>query len=173
MSAGQRADMDRRLLEHVKECFDWAKFGSVMVFLPIERQHEVNTWPLVRWIWEKWPELEVYVPRMAAGELKAVQIGSETTFEENDWGVPEPVGGTALKADEALDLVITPLLGFDLAGNRVGYGGGYYDRFLAVHSSARRIGLGYESFRVGEGVAAEAHDAALQAVITEERIHTF
>ena len=71
----------------------------------------------------------------------------------------------------AYDLIVIPTLGFDLLGNRIGWGGGYYDRLLVTRPKALKIGLCYENNLVRKGIPAEAHDIPLNIVITEEKIH--
>ncbi|GAC1369292.1 MAG: hypothetical protein NVSMB39_0980 [Candidatus Saccharimonadales bacterium] len=140
-----------------------------MLFLPIERQHEINLWPLVRWIWSEHPAVEVYVPRVDGDKIEAVRITPLTKVAGSAFGIPEPVDGDNLESREQLDLILTPLLGFDAAGHRVGYARGYFDRFFATQPMAERIGLGYECLYEPGGIAAEAHDVKLSAVITEDR----
>ncbi len=67
------------------------------------------------------------------------------------------------------DVIFVPLLAFDLAGNRLGYGGGFYDRTLAALPSTTAIGYGYAAQRV-ERVPAEPHDQPLHIVVTEAGI---
>ena len=71
------------------------------------------------------------------------------------------------------DLIIVPTLGFDLLGNRIGWGGGFYDRLLVAQPKALKIGLAFESSLVRKGIPAEPHDIPLNIVITEEKIYKF
>jgi 5-formyltetrahydrofolate cyclo-ligase len=160
-----RAGFDSRIIARCKAELSWNDYERVMLFLPIERQHEIDLWPLMRWIWAQWPAVEVYVPRVAGDAMQAVMITPLTRFSENNFGIPEPASGEVL--DGQLDLILTPLLGFDAAGNRVGYGRGYFDRFFAAQPTAERVGLAYECLYVQEGIAAETHDMALNIIITE------
>jgi 5-formyltetrahydrofolate cyclo-ligase len=82
--------------------------------------------------------------------------------------VPERFG--TLRPDGAVatpDLIFVPLLAFDRAGRRLGYGGGYYDRTLGAHPGVPAVGFGYAAQEV-PAVPAEAHDVALGAIFTEE-----
>ncbi|HVQ44449.1 MAG TPA: 5-formyltetrahydrofolate cyclo-ligase [Candidatus Saccharimonadia bacterium] len=173
LDGAARAALDRRIVARCQEELDWAQYRRVMVFLPIERQREIDTWPLVRWIWATWPGVAVYAPRVEAGAMQAVRLGPDTVLAESDWGITEPESGPLLGAHEALDLMLVPLLGFDATGHRVGYGGGYYDRFLALYRNNLRIGLGYEAMLAPRGIAAAAHDIRLQGVITERQRYSF
>lgn len=82
-------------------------------------------------------------------------------------GIPQP-------ADEAPalvpDVLFIPLLAFDESGGRLGQGGGYYDRWLAAHPEALRIGLAWDTQLV-DRVPSEAHDMALHMVITSTRLY--
>lgn len=169
LSAQRKADFDRRILEHCKNELAWNDYERVMIFLPIARHNEIDTWPLVRWIWSTWPAVEVYVPRVEAEIMRAVRIAPLTKFAENNFGITEPVDGEILESHEQLDLILTPLLGFDAAGHRVGYGRSYFDRFFTTQPMAERVGLGYECLLVPEGIASELHDVQLSCVITEKR----
>jgi 5-formyltetrahydrofolate cyclo-ligase len=82
------------------------------------------------------------------------------------WQIPVPADGPPV----APDLVWAPLLGFDSAGYRLGYGGGYYDRTLA-HASPRpfAIGIGYERVRL-PSIKPQPHDVAMDAIVTEEGV---
>lgn len=71
-----------------------------------------------------------------------------------------------------LDIVLVPLLAFDIHGNRIGMGGGYYDRFLKKHPNAKKIGLAFELQKI-ESAPAEPHDVRLDTVITEHGVYTF
>lgn len=173
-----RAEYDRRIVAICQMELDWVKYRRIMAYLPIEYQHEIDTWPLLRWIWTRWPSVQVYVPRVHGDELEAVAVASTSEIAPGAFGVPEPIGGVVLAPAIKLDLVLVPLLGFDLAGNRVGFGRGYYDRFLATHESASRVGLGYECLLAAEGEArhtipVEEYDERLHTVITERQKYTF
>jgi 5-formyltetrahydrofolate cyclo-ligase len=86
-------------------------------------------------------------------------------------GIPEPREGIRRDiSSEEVDLVLTPAVGYDEKGNRLGYGGGYYDRLFAnLRDDALRIGLAFEVQIVPE-VPAEPHDIPLPIIVTEDRV---
>jgi 5-formyltetrahydrofolate cyclo-ligase len=172
LSAPVRAEFDARIVATCQTELDWPRYGCVSLFLPIERQHEVDTWPLLRWLWEARPEVMACVPRMTGVAMEQVVVTPRTGFALNAWGIPEPVGGVVVSEAAAFDLVLSPLLAFDEAGHRAGHGGGYYDRFLARQRSALVVGLGYDGQRMGQ-IETEPHDVALAAVITERGLRRF
>ena len=79
------------------------------------------------------------------------------------WDIPYPADGAAVRPDT----IVMPLVGFDEAGFRLGYGGGYYDRTLAqLGGGCRTVGVGFESARLPT-IHPQPHDAPLDAIITE------
>lgn len=75
------------------------------------------------------PELVFHYPVIDGEKMFPVITNDNTIFKLNDFGIEEPSGGTEVD-EEDIDMVLVPLLAFDTQGNRVGYGKGYYDRFL-------------------------------------------
>jgi 5-formyltetrahydrofolate cyclo-ligase len=115
-------------------------------FLPIVRQNEIDTWPIIRWLWAQKQRFEVVVPitDFTHGELANVLITPDSQLKTNRFGIPEPENtpDAVFLLPEQLDMVLTPLLVADRQGQRVGYGGGYYDRLLAkCRPDCQRIGL--------------------------------
>jgi 5-formyltetrahydrofolate cyclo-ligase len=93
-------------------------------------------------------------------------------LQENRFGIPEPcVPARALVRAQLLDLILVPLVAFDASGNRLGMGGGYYDRSLAFVAQRQHwrkphvVGLAYEFQRVAR-MPANAWDVPLAAVVT-------
>jgi len=162
-----RTSYNHKIVDACQEALDWPYYRRIMVFLPIAQQREASLWPLVRWIRKTHPTVEVYAPRVANEGLEAVKIAPESSFNESAWGIPEPAYGAVLESSEMLDMVFIPLLGFDGAGNRVGYGRGFYDRFLTDRPKTLKVGVGYECLRVADGIEANAHDVPLDAIVTE------
>lgn len=109
--------------------------------------------------------------------LRFMQYKQNSRLKKNRFGIPEPQHGTVLPA-QRLDLVITPLLGFDAQGNRLGMGGGYYDRtfkFLnATHSLKRPflLGLAFETQQV-DALDAQPWDIPLNGILTESGLRYF
>ncbi len=92
-------------------------------------------------------------------------------LKPSDFGLLEPSDGAgALVPSDAFDIVLVPGLAFDCAGNRIGFGAGYYDRFLST-TSASRVGLAYD-FQLFDRLPTGPHDIPMDLVITESEIHT-
>lgn len=104
---------------------------TVHCFISIPKFNEVDTSPIIGRFRREFPEIRIAAPRISKDldELEHVYFRSESDLAENVWGIREPVG-TETADPKEIDLVIVPLLCFDVAGHRVGYGKGFYDRFL-------------------------------------------
>ncbi len=109
-------------------------------------------------------EREVSVPVVKDGAMKAIRITPYTNFRRNKWGILEPVGGGEVYAP---DVAVIPLVAF-CGLNRVGHGGGFYDRYLAGREIVK-IGVAFDCQAV-EDADFEDFDISLDALVTEKRI---
>ena len=115
------------------------------LFLPARRHNEIDTWLIVNRLRNEFPEIVLVVPKVDAetNMLQHFIFSLETALVLSKWGIPEPAGGEQVRADK-IDLVLVPLLCADARGYRVGYGKGFYDRFLATcRADVIKIGLSY------------------------------
>ena len=147
---------------------------TVHVFLPIIRNNEVNTWAIIERLRLEHPEVRVAVPVTDAAQnvLTHHCLTEESVLVENPWGIPEPQNAQIIHAQE-VDVVLIPLLAFDKAGHRVGYGKGFYDRFLAdCRPDVLKIGLSLEP--PVEGIAdPNPFDVPLDYAVTPEEVWDF
>lgn len=144
----------------------------VSLFLPIERKKEINTYL----IWEKARSFDakVAVPKVSSSkDIKHIVFDTHDQLEISSFGIPEPKKGRVVAA-EHFEYVFVPLLAFDEKGNRVGYGGGYYDRFLAKCAPRCKF-IGLSQFpptqETIEGI--DNTDIKLHACITPDKIYRF
>ena len=109
---------------------------------------------------------KLLLPKMIDREvIKPIEYTGE--FEiDNSFGIKEPVGEIY---DGDIDLVIVPGVVFDREGNRIGYGRGYYDRFLKLYPRARKISLAYE-FQILDRLEVEEHDEKIDVIVTKNNI---
>ncbi len=146
-------------------------------FLPIERQHEINTQLVISTVWEQFPQAAIAVPvtDTVSGLMQHYRIGTDTPLVKNRLGIPEPaiLSPDTQIPNTTFDVVLVPLLAFDWAGQRVGYGGGYYDRFLAeCRPDCLKIGLSlFGPVDVISGVW--PGDVPLDGCITPDELYLF
>lgn len=150
MTDAERTLASRTIVERLKGAVDWTQIQTVHYFEPLHELMEVDISGLVVWLEDNYPALNLYAPRLIEGEWEMISIKD----------VPAP---------EQFDVVIVPMLGFDSLLNRIGYGGGYYDKFLASQPKARKIGVCFELGKI-DAVPTEDHDVAVDAVITETSV---
>ncbi len=104
------------------------------MFLPLAAKNEPDTWAIIRRVWAECPAVRLAAPVVQPDgvSLKHYELTPATQLLANRWGIPEPTEDPAAEVSPAaFDAVLVPLLACDAAGQRVGYGGGFYDRFLA------------------------------------------
>ena len=149
-------------------------FVKVMhVFLPITSKKEVDTWLIIDRVRREFPHIRISIPKVNSqkGELENFYFEGLHQLTTNDWGIQEPKQGIPTETQK-IDLVLVPLLVFDLRGYRIGYGKGYYDGFLSTCNPAtKKIGLSL--FPPLEAIPTEAHDVQLNSCITPERVFDF
>ncbi|MDB3906530.1 5-formyltetrahydrofolate cyclo-ligase [Crocinitomicaceae bacterium] len=146
---------------------------KVSLFLPIERTKELNTYK----IWEKATsfDAQVAVPKVnrKTEEMKHLLFESEDQLEISSWGIPEPSKGRVIAA-EHFDIILVPLLTLDKRGHRVGYGKGYYDRFLSKCSPRCRF-IGLSHFDDLEKTISDttSSDIKLHGCVTPNKVYRF
>lgn len=140
------AQRSSQLREQLFAHFDVTEWKWLHVFLPIPQQHEPDTWLIIREIWERELPVQLAVPVVQPDgvSLRHYHLTPDTQLADNRWSIPEPVGAVEVEPTQ-LDAVLIPLLAFDEAGHRVGYGKGFYDRFLLeCQPDVFRLGLSLE-----------------------------
>lgn len=147
---------------------------TVMSFYPMEERGEINTFILTDYLTFRNPGLQVCYPKtkLFQNTMQAMAADADTAFEPNAYGILEPASHTVI-APEQLDAVLLPLLAFDEKGNRVGYGKGFYDRFLeGCRRDCVKIGLSYFD-AVDRIEDANEFDVPLNYCITPQTIYVF
>ena len=111
-----------------------------------------------------------FFPRVElGGELSLHRVHSVAELAVGEFGVREP-SGSAVAAEIALDLIITPALAVDARGTRLGFGGGYYDRLLAHYPTVPTLAAVFDCCRAAAPLPQEAHDLPVARVVSERGI---
>lgn len=148
----------------------------IMTYASIENMSEFDPQLITDYCYYKNGDQRLVYPVMSADncscDMEAVMVNDDSFFNTNAFGVDEPVGGKKVST-AAIEMVIVPLLSFDKKGNRVGYGKGYYDRFLTdCNNSCIKIGFSYFG-PVDTIEDINQYDIPLDYCITPEQIFTF
>lgn len=169
LSESEYLRMNQQICDNLFAHVDFSAVTVLHTFLPIKANREVDTWQIIERINKRYPRIRISIPRMnnQTSELEHYYFEGPEQLENNTWGIPEPVKGVPTPT-EKIDAVLVPLLAFDRRGHRIGYGRGFYDRFLATcRPDCRKIGL---SFFEGEDRIADVDekDVALDLIVTPE-----
>jgi 5-formyltetrahydrofolate cyclo-ligase len=147
----------------------------IALYLPV--RGELDCTPLAAQAWRR--GRTTFLPVVAGDTLRFAPFSADSRLRPNRFGILEP--GASVRhwvGARQLDVIVAPLVAFDEQTNRLGMGGGYYDRtlaFLTQRSSRRRphfVALAFEMQRI-TALPADAWDVRLDAVITEERTYRF
>ena len=145
-----------------------------ILFIYCSYRSEVATGEIVRCAIEQGKTVCVPLTVPATRQLQAIAIRDpRTDLAPGYKGIPEPNGfpSNSPVLPGCIEVAIIPGVGFDRRGHRLGYGAGYYDRFLALEApQALRIGLAYSCQVVAE-LPAEPHDVPMDMLITEEDVY--
>lgn len=172
LSTAEIVQFSFEILDQFKVWFSTRKeLDHFHLFLPIENQNEVNTFLIKEYLEANQKKVYTSVIRPKRLEMETFLMSPDTIFEESKMGIPNPIDAERVEPD-CLQVILVPLLVFDKAGNRIGYGKGYYDIFLKeLDPAVIKVGLSY--FLPEEKIPSEAHDVPLNFCITPKKLFTF
>lgn len=171
LEPAERAHKSLRILSALRSTPQWASAREVLLYMPIK--NEVDVRPVLDELWGR--GVRLLLPRCRPKEPGQMDIACVTASQElvpGMYGIQEPCPARCPTLEKcAPDVILVPGVGFDLTGARLGFGAGFYDRFLAGNcaSNAIRFGLAYE-FQLVERFEADPWDVPMHAIITEDRI---
>ena len=145
LSAVEHADLSLKIAEHFFSNFDLVSAAKVHCFISLKHTGEVETLDIFEHLWSRFPHIITVAPRIndQTGEIDALPFNSATQIVENKWKIPEPADGAVIEPND-IDVVLVPLLCFDMRGYRVGYGKGFYDKFLTrCRPDCLKIGVSF------------------------------
>jgi 5-formyltetrahydrofolate cyclo-ligase len=148
--------------------------SMIMSYAPFEKHNEFNPQIITDYCYFKNPNQVLFYPVIDENKqtLESVVVNDDTVFKKNKYGIDEPVNGMDMFPEE-IDLVFVPLLCIDKKGNRVGYGKGYYDRFL---KECRKdiIKIGFSYFEPVDKIDdVDRYDIKLNYCITPKTFYPF
>ncbi|MAO64797.1 MAG: 5-formyltetrahydrofolate cyclo-ligase [Balneola sp.] len=144
------------------------KADSVHTYVSMNQRREVGTDQLIETLLESDKRVVVPVTNFSDHSLTHIVLHSFGELITNKWGVREPEKEQDEVQPENLDLIIVPMAAGDRKGNRLGYGQGFYDRFLE-QTMGMKVGLVFSDF-LFDKIPAEEFDVKLDVIITEEEL---
>lgn len=173
LSEAEYAQRTFKLYQNFFSNIDLSFVKVVHSFLPITSNNEPDTWLIIDRIRREFPHIRISIPRVnnKTGELENFYFEGLHQLATNSWGIQEPKKGIPTEP-EKIDLVIVPLLVFDEQGDRVGYGKGYYDKFLKTcPNKTQKIGISL--FPPVQKIPSEDYDVKLTSAITPDQYIAF
>jgi 5-formyltetrahydrofolate cyclo-ligase len=164
----QRSERSRKACRNLVSTAEFQDASTIMMFLSLP--HEVDTSEAILHAWQLGKAVAVPKISWQQRHMIPVQINSlETGFSTAASGLRNPISGLPVPFGE-IDLVVTPGLGFDKKGNRLGRGGCYYDRFFANDElKADRCGFAFAEQLI-ESIPITEHDEPVEILVTDEEI---
>ena len=168
------SEIDNRSLAISNELLKLSIWGKSFyhIFLTIEEQKEVNTEYILNILSGKDKNIVISRSNFEDYSVSHFLLSDSTKLKKNKYNIPEPIDGIEISISK-IDVVFVPLLAFDINGNRVGYGKGFYDRFLeACKSDTIKIGLSFFEAET-ESIDTSRNDIKLDYGITPAKIYKF
>jgi len=174
LSAAEYAAKNQAILERIKQHADFHTLKTLHVFLPFLNRKEVDTRLINEYVSRNFPHVDIVVPKSNFDDItmESYRVDAHMELHETKLGIDEPETGTRVEP-ETIDLIIAPLVIFDKKGYRVGYGKGFYDRFLKTcRADVQVIGLCFFE-PVDEIDDINEFDMPMSHCITPEKVWTF
>ena len=174
LSLAEQTEKSKKIIASLLELPEIQKASTVFVY--VNFRSEVQTLPFLRWCIQQGKIITVPVTLVDEKKLQAIRITDpDTDLGPGYCAIPEPVSNLrrTMEIDPAsIDVVVVPGSVFDRRGGRLGYGGGYYDRFLSRDApGATRIALAYD-LQLIETVDLQPHDQLMDRLITEKNSYS-
>lgn len=169
--ARRKAASDREILEGSRKIFEAVRAlpeyrEAASVYAYMDCRHEVMTREFIQAAWADGKQ--VAVPKVDGKNMVFYTIRDFGELEEGYYGIQEPVVRREARAEDAL--VIVPGVAFDRERRRIGYGGGFYDRYLSAHTGHRTVAVAFE-FQLMEKIPLEPTDILPEILVTEKQVY--
>ena len=174
LSEGEYAQLNFQLYQMFFSSIDLSPVKILHTFLPLAKNNEPDTWLIIDRIRREFPHIRISLPKVNAKTSTLENYFFEGLHQlgQNRWGIPEPKQGLETNPAQ-IDMILIPLIAFDDNGHRVGYGKGFYDKFLPLcRPDCKRIGISlFEPIEKIDDVT--PHDVRLHACVTSSNFYSF
>jgi len=155
------------IAEKVQNIQEFNRADCIHVYVSMNDRNEVGTDTLINIILQSGKNLVVPVTNFKNGTLTHSMLTDLNDLKKNKWGVREPVAIYEIKVSN-IDFILVPMVAADKSGNRLGYGKGFYDRFLNK-SDACKVGMVFNEFLFDE-IPTESFDEKLDIIVTDREV---
>ena len=168
MSKEDIEEKSKAILDIIKS-YDLDGYTNILIFMDFKK--EVQTRPIIEYLMSI--KKKIFLPKINKNnEMTLHPVSDLSELRRSKFGILEPIQEEAISPQD-LDFIFAPGLAFDFNGNRLGYGGGYYDQLLSkIKQSTPVIGLAFD-FQLVEKVPYDERDKAIDGLITEKKLYTF
>ena len=167
LSPEDAASLSVRIQQYLKQEID----GENPVMVYASKAHEVDTHGLIARLLSRDTKVIVPIIEKKTRSLRLSYLKNPAVLQPSTFSVPEPIGNEIPAPPSEIRLVIVPMIAFDRKGFRLGYGAGYYDRFLAAHPWMKKIGVAFSCQEV-DAVPADENDIPMDLIVTEKGVFT-
>lgn len=171
LSESTYSEKCNQIYQNTRKWVDTINVNHIHCYLSIDERHEVKTDPIIQWLIRNHFTVSVPVVNFNTDSLEHYQISTFGNFKKNKWGVREPEPGSRIRRTEPalFDVVFVPVVASDRKKNRLGYGKGFYDRFLS-ETPALKAGLVFNICISDHEIPAKKFDVKMDLLISDLEI---
>lgn len=154
-------EYSQKIVEKLRNQIQKMDFDSIALYYPINK--EVDVLPLIEELLKT--QKKVYLPKVLGKQMKMGRVKSLDRLIKSKFNIPEPIDD---EFSSKIDLYIIPAIAYDFNGYRIGYGGGYYDRYFLQNPKTYLIGVVF-NFQLIDSVPIHPHDLQADLIMTEKK----
>lgn len=165
LTLSERREKSCRITETAKNIL--SNRNTILAY--VSKDPEVETLVFINYLLSLGKTVAVPIIEKDTHTLRLSKLESVADLEPSTFNVPEPISHEKPISPEKIETVLIPIVGFDRKGNRLGYGAGYYDRFLFANPKLEKVGFAY-ACQEFEEIPADENDIKLDMIITENEV---
>jgi 5,10-methenyltetrahydrofolate synthetase len=165
LSPGERQRQSSRIHDLLLGELD----GENPVMIYVSKPPEVITTGIIDSLLRRGTGVVVPIIQTADCSLRLSYLRDLSALSVSTFSVPEPIGNEIPASPESIGVVVVPMIAYDRSGHRLGYGAGYYDRFLSSSCNMKKIGIAFSCQEI-DHVPADENDVRMDVIITEEGV---
>ncbi|MDK2906147.1 MAG: 5-formyltetrahydrofolate cyclo-ligase [Petrotoga sp.] len=154
-------EYSQKIVEKLRSQIKKMDFGSIALYYPINK--EVDVLPLIGELLKT--QKKVYLPKVLGKQMKMGRVKSLDRLIKSKFNIPEPIDE---EFSSKIDIYVIPAIAYDFKGYRIGYGGGYYDRYFLQNPKTYLIGVIFD-FQLIDLVPTHCNDLQVDLIITEKK----